>query len=82
LDKYKAAIDQLLIGLCVENMEQIKDVLESILSDDVGLNGINEGIKCVAEAMPDYDKYELTTAEKNLIAAYYRKAPPRTINLS
>lgn len=73
VSRYRGAIDQLLTGLYVENIDQIKEALENIGAGYVGLNGINKDKKCVADAISDYGKCELTTAERNLIAVY-RKA--------
>jgi len=72
-DKCKAAIAQLLTGLHFENIELIKEALESIRSGNVDLNSISED-KTQAEATPgDDEETELTMSEKNLINAY-RKA--------
>lgn len=75
-DKCKAAIAQLMMGLYVDNIEQIKDALEIIRADCIGLNPINDDKKAMNEAIPDYGKGELTTAEKNLITAYRKASQP------
>ncbi|MGZ5013731.1 MAG: hypothetical protein ACXV7E_06900 [Methylobacter sp.] len=72
-DQCKAAVAQLLTGLHADNIEQIKDALEIIRADYLGLNHVNDDKKEIIEAVSDCDKCELTTSEKNLIAAY-RKA--------
>lgn len=69
----KAAIAQLLTGFCTDNIEQIADALEIIRADYIGPEHVNNDKEEVTEAISDYGKYKLITAEKNLINAY-RKA--------
>jgi hypothetical protein len=72
-DRLLAAMAQLLTGLRADHSEQVTDALDIIRAEYIGPNCVNDDAKKPIKAIPDYGVYELTLAEKNLIAAY-RKA--------